>query len=299
MKHLKLYNIEFIEVLKAFNKRLSDQGRSQSSVESLTNRVKEFFYFLEETGTDSTNKITQKVINSYHAYLEQRPHEQTGGALSGKYIEKHGEAVLRLMEMLTNRKKGLSAFTFPFRFEEPNEIEILTEDEIQQVYACIDNTRLGISNRLIISLLYGCGLRVGELATLEIQDIDIVKSEIRLSNTKTKYERDVPMSPLVVKYLEEYLYYGRNLLIPKVEYETCLLLSLKGKSMSTQAIGKRVKHMMAEAGITKNIHPHSLRHSLGTHLLGDLTLEEIAQVLGHRNLISTQKYTHLKETIVQ
>lgn len=297
MKHLKLYNIEFIEVLKAFHKRLTDQGRSQSSIESLTNRVKEFFYFLEETGTDSTAKITQKVINRYHAYLEERPNAQTGGTLSGKYIEKHGEAVIRLMEMLTNSKKRLSPFKFPLSPFDTNEIEILTEEEIQRVYSSIDNSRLGISNRLILSMLYGCGLRVGELATLEINDIDIVKSEIRLSNTKTKYERDVPMSPLVVKYLEEYLYYGRNLLIPKVEYETYLLLSLKGKTMSTQAIGKRVKQMINDAEISKNIHPHSLRHSLGTHLLGDLTLEEIAQVLGHRCLISTQKYTHLKETI--
>jgi integrase/recombinase XerD len=298
MKRLKLYNPEFIEQHKAFKKRVTDMGKSKSSIENLTNRINEFFHFLEQNNIHSTKKITQKIILKYYDYLQTRTNLRTGGTLSNKYIDKHGEAVLRYMEMLTHRKKGESGFDFPFPKQASREVEVLTQDEVARMYKMIDNTRFGISNKVILSLLYGCGLRCGELHQLELKDIDFVKREIRLSNTKTKHEREVPMSNMVVKCLEEYLYHGRNLLLPKQHCETYVMINLKGFQMSTQTIATRVKYMVQAAGITKHIPPHALRHSIATHLLENLTLEEVAEFLGHKSLDSTQIYTHLKQTIV-
>jgi len=297
MKHLKLYNPEFIEQHKAFKKRLTDQGRG-SSIEGLSNRINEFFYFLEHNRIQSTKKITQKTILKYYAYLQTRTNLRTGGTLSSKSIDKHGEAVLRYLEMLTNRQKGQSDYEFPFPREASRDIEVLTLDEVVKIYKAIDNTRFGITNKVILSLLYGCGLRSGELHRLELKDIDFVKQEIRLSNTKTRHEREVPMSNTVVKCLEEYLYHGRNLLLPKQHCETYVMINLKGFQMSTQTISDRVRYMIQQVEITKRITPHVLRHSIATHLLEHLTLEEVAEFLGHRSLDSTQIYTHLKETIV-
>jgi len=298
MKNLKLYNPEFIQQQKAFKKRLTDQGRSKSGIEGLSIRIIEFFHFLETNQIQSTKKITQKTILNYYHYLQTRPHLRTGGTLSNKYIEKHGEAVMRFLEMLHHKAKNKSDYKFPKIHCQPREVEVLTVEEVKSVYRKMDNTRLGISNKAIFSLLYGCGLRTGELHNLELKDIDFVKRELRLSNTKTKHEREVPLSETVVKNLEEYLYYGRNLLLPKQHCETYVMLTLKGCRMSKQTIGVRVRYMMQQAGITKQISPHSLRHSIATHLLENLSLEEVAEFLGHRSLDSTQIYTHLKETIV-
>lgn len=298
MKSLKLYNIDFIEQHKAFKKRLTDQGKSKSSIVGLTNRINEFFHFLEANQIQSTKNITQKTIFNYYDYLQNRTNLRTGKPLSCKYIDKHGEAVMRYMEMLHNKAKKQSDFEFPKTQYRQRDIEVLTLDEVVKIYKAIDNTRLGISNKVVFSLLYGCGLRRGELHNLELKDIDFVKREIRLSNTKTKHEREVPISETVVKCLEEYLYYGRNLLLPKQHSETYLMINLKGFQMSLPTIGTRVKDMVEAAGITKKISPHVLRHSIATHLLEHLSLEEVAQFLGHRSLNSTQIYTHLKETIV-
>ena len=298
MKSLKLYNIDFIQQHQAFTKRLTDQGKSKSSVTGLTNRINEFFHFLEANQIESTKRITQKIIFNYYDYLQNRTNLRTGKPLSCKYIDKHGEAVLRYMEMLHNKGVKKSDFEFPKTQYRQRDIEVLTLDEVAKIYNTIDNTRLGISNKVIFSLLYGCGLRRGELQQLELKDIDFVKREIRLSNTKTKHEREVPMSATVVKTLEEYLYYGRNLLLPKQHCETYVMINLKGFQMSKQTIATRVKDMVEAAGIIKKISPHVLRHSIATHLLEHLSLEEVAQFLGHRSLNSTQIYTHLKETIV-
>ena len=297
MKSLKLYNIEFIEQHKLFEKRLTDQGKSKSTITVLTNRIKEFFHFLEANQIQSAKKITQKIIFNYNDYLQNRINLNTGGPLSQKYIDKHGEAVMRYMEMLHNKAKKQSDFEFPKTQYRQKDIEVLTLDEVAKIYNTIDNTRLGISNKVVFSLLYGCGLRRGELQQLELKDIDFVKREIRLSKTKTKHEREVPMSATVVKCLEEYLYYGRNLLLPKQHSETYVMINLKGFQMSTQTVADRVKDMVQAAGITKQISPHVLRHSIATHLLEHLNLEEVAQFLGHRSLNSTQIYTHLKECL--
>jgi len=298
MKGLKLYNIDFIEQHQAFKKRLADQGKSKSSIITLSNRIIEFFHFLEQNQIETPQKITQKTILKYYTYLQTRTNLRTGGTLSDKYIEKHGEAVLRYMEMLHNKAKKQSDFEFPKIQNQQRDIEILTTAEISKIYKAIDNTRFGISNKVIFSLLYGCGLRTGELHNLELKDIDFVKREIRLSNTKTKHEREVPMSNTVIKCLEEYLYHGRNLLLPKQHCETYVMINLKGFRMSKQTIGSRVRYMMQQASISKRISPHTLRHSIATYLLENLSLEEVAQFLGHRSLNSTQIYTHLKEAIV-
>ena len=165
MKHLKLYNIEWIEQHKAFKKRLTDQGRSISGINNLSDRLNEFFHFLEQQQVETPKQITQQVILDYYSYLDTRPNLITGVGLSSSYIGKHGEAVLRFMEMLTNKAIGESDYHFPITYEACREVEVLTLNEVEDVYNATDNTLWGISNRMIMAMLYGCGLRSGELAT--------------------------------------------------------------------------------------------------------------------------------------
>lgn len=297
MKKLKLYSIEFIHYQKALKKRLTDQGKSESNCTILPNRLLEFFYFLEQREITSVNKINQKAILDYYDYLKKRPHIHTGQPITERYISKHSEAVLRFMEMLHNKPKGKSGYYFPLKYVERKDVEVFTISEIEQIYATTDNTLYGITNRVILSLLYGCGLRKGELHTLELNDINFSQNEIRLRNTKNGYERDVPMSPTVVKYLEEYLYNARNFLLPESINETRVLIDLRGKAMTHRTIYQRVQKMIWETGIKKQASPHILRHSIGTHLVDYLSIQEIADFLGHRTINSTQQYIHLNEIL--
>lgn len=299
MKYLKIQTLEFQKAVDGFKKRLKDQGRPIVNVERAVTKVKEFLRYMEENGVDSLNKITQRKIEKYFQYLIMRPNLRRGGGLSASYINKHRDAILRFVEYIHERPMGESGIFIPIYKWKKRPKEILTVEEVTAMFQATDNTLMGITDRAILSMLYGCGLRRGELHNLELNDIDFARGVLRLDNTKTKHEREVVMSPRVVSCLEEYLYNARTIMLAPNSTETHVLVTEQGDWMDINTIPFRVKRMVKMAGITKNITPHSLRHSIATHLLGELTLEEVAQFLGHRNLDSTQIYTHLKEAMYE
>ena len=295
MTDLQVHNIYFLEVLEGFRKRLRDQGRPASNAKTLISQAKELLHYMENNEVGDIAGITQQKLEEYIEYLFHRPNKRRTGGLSVAYINKHREAVLRLLEYIYDKPMGESGYYFPHYKPDTKHIEILTIEEVSKVYKATDNTLVGITDRAILSLLYGCGLRRGELYNLEVTDIDFAKGLIRLDNTKTKYERDVIMSPKVQQCLEEYLYNAREIMLPMNSQVSYVIVTEKGTRMSLPTIPFRVKKMVANAGITKHIMPHGLRHSIGTHLLEQLTLEEVSAFLGHRHLDSTQIYTHIKE----
>lgn len=297
MKHLTLYNSEFIEKLDAFRRRMRDQGRKPANCNGMTNHIREFFHYLEEHDIQSVKKITQKVVDDYLEHLSVRPNQRRPGILSASYINKHREALLRFVEFIEGKNIGESSFFIRYMDKENIERTVLTEEEVAAMFNMQDNSLIGLTNKTILALLYGGGLRRSELDTLEVQDIDMARGMIRLEQTKTKYHRDVPMSQVVQHHLEQYLYNAREIMLPKGSKESHLLITYRGRRMSIMTITYRLKKMAREAGLDKVVTPHVLRHSIATHLLGELTLEEVADFLGHRNLDSTQIYTHLKETI--
>ena len=297
MKKLQLHNANFNQRLHDFVKRVNDQGVSNSGKQSLVNHTKEFLHFMEDRGLEYVSKITQKAIEDYFEYLQYRPNQRRGGGLHTNTINKHRESVLRFMEFLTDTKTGESGFYIRHLKPTPEVKEILTLEEVKAIYEATDNTLAGITDRCILSLLYGCGLRKREMYNLEVTDIDLVRGVIRLDNTKTKHQRDVVMSPKVQNCLEEYLYTAREIMLPPTVNVTHVVVTDRGRRMTLPTIHFRVKRMVKRAGIEKNVTAHGFRHSIATHMLGDLTLEEVGEFLGHKHLDSTQIYTHLKETL--
>ena len=295
MYHNKIQQFQFQDALKGFSKRICDQGKSNSYVKSMSTHVAEFLQFLEQERIEQLKAITQKNIDAYFHYLEYRPNKRRAGGLSTSYINKHREAVLRFMEYTKGTKTGESGFYVPYLRHYTYEKDILSTAEVRLLYEATDNTLKGITDRAILSLLYGCGLRKGEAHNLEVNDIDFSRGLIRLDNTKTKNERDVVISPKVQTYLEEYLYNAREMMLPLNSNETHVLATELGRRMSIHTIPWRIKMMAERAGIKKNITAHGLRHSIATHLLEELSLEEVSHFLGHKHLDSTQIYTHIKE----
>lgn len=296
MKSLKLHNIHFKQTLASFTQRKIDEGKSKSNITSTTDRSNEFLHFLESRNITNVKGVVQNDINGYFEYLKHRKNKKRNGGLSSAYLFKHREAVLRFMEFVKNVNVGESGFKIE-KFEKTKiPQDILTINEVAILFEQTANDMNGIRNRAILSLLYGCGLRKGELHKLDVANIDMTKEVIRIEKSKTAQQRDVPMTTKVKSNLEEYLYGVRELLIPEYRNETAFLINNNGNRLSLYGIQNKVNLMAEQSGIKKSITCHKLRHAIATHLLGDFSIEEIALFLGHRNIDSSQIYTHIKYT---
>jgi integrase/recombinase XerD len=137
---------------------------------------------------------------------------------------------------------------------------------------------------------------------LNVEDIDLHKSEVFVSKSKTSTQRHVPMNEAVQKLLEDYLFNAREMLLPDSSNDGTLLISNRGKRMHPKTVDYVIKQMVNRTEneqIKENFTGlHTLRHSIATHLLqAGMKLEDIALFLGHKSIDSTQIYTHLTHQI--
>ena len=171
--------------------------------------------------------------------------------------------------------------------------EVLSLEEIDRMIAAVDlSAPEGHRNRAIIEMLYGSGLRVSELTALRLSRIYLSEGYMLIEGKGSK-QRLVPVSPVAVEWFRYWLE-DRSRLDIKPEYVDYAFLNRYGRGLTRAMIFTIVKRLAAEAGITKTISPHTLRHSFATHLLqngADLRL--IQQMLGHENITTTEIYTHL------
>lgn len=174
--------------------------------------------------------------------------------------------------------------------------EILSVEEIDNMISCIDMSKPeGQRNRAIIETLYGCGLRVSELVDLEISKLFFEEGYIVVKGKGSK-ERMVPISEVAVEEIKHYLDERKHLDVVTGE-ENILFLSYRGRRLSRVMIFYIIKKLAALAGITREISPHTLRHSFATHLLeGGANLRAIQQMLGHESISTTEIYIHIDRT---
>lgn len=171
--------------------------------------------------------------------------------------------------------------------------EVLSVEEIDRMIAAIDlSAPEGHRNRAIIEMLYGSGLRVSELTTLQLSRVYLNEGYMLIVGKGSK-QRLVPVSPVATEWFRYWLE-DRSHLDVKPEYKDYAFLNRYGRGLTRAMIFTIVKRLAAEAGIRKTISPHTLRHSFATHLLqngADLRL--IQQMLGHESITTTEIYTHL------
>ncbi|KUJ59104.1 hypothetical protein AR687_24885 [Flavobacteriaceae bacterium CRH] len=142
--------------------------------------------------------------------------------------------------------------------------EILLENEVEVLFNACDSSLLGIRDKAILSLLYGCGLRRKEAIQLEISEIDLNKGRIHIDKSKTKQARDIPMSTRVQQNIEEYLFNVRNLMLDSTSNLTKVLITQRGSEMGNGTIGKVIERLSEKANIGKTVTCHLLRHSIAT-----------------------------------
>lgn len=170
---------------------------------------------------------------------------------------------------------------------------VLSIQEIENIISIIDlSTKEGQRNRAIIEMLYSCGLRISELTNLKFSDLFLDDGFIRVEGKGSK-QRLVPISHTAIKEIGNYLL-DRKLIDVKKGSEDIVFLSKRGTAISRIMVFHFIKQYADQAGIKKNISPHTFRHSFATHLLeGGANIRAIQQMLGHEKITTTEIYTHL------
>ena len=183
--------------------------------------------------------------------------------------------------------------------------DTLSLEEIEKIIHAIDlSTPEGARNKAIIETLYSCGLRVSELVNLKLSCLYFEVGYVRIIGKGDK-ERLVPIGSSAIKYIKIYTENARVHLTIKPGFEDIVFLNRRGRKLSRVMIFTIVKELARKAGITKNISPHTFRHSFATHLVeGGADLRAVQEMLGHESITTTEIYTHLgreylRETLQQ
>lgn len=176
--------------------------------------------------------------------------------------------------------------------------DMLSTEEVSallSVYSPRAGDALTLRNRAMLELMYASGLRVSELTGLKLADVDFERGIIRVWGKGSK-ERIVPAAARTLKLLSRYITSARRELVEKSPLIPYLFVSRTGKKLNRERIWAIIKEAALNAGIDKEIHPHTLRHSFATHLLENgADLRVIQEMLGHANIATTEIYTHVSK----
>ena len=170
--------------------------------------------------------------------------------------------------------------------------EVLSVEEVEAIIASVHtDSWQGLRDRAILELLYGCGLRVSEACTLKISQVYVKEQFVRVIGKGDK-ERLVPLGRMAAEAVEEYLAVRPQSDGP--QWDDTLLLNRNGRALSRISVFKMVRQQALAAGVTKEISPHSFRHSFATHLIANgADLRVVQEMLGHESILTTELYTHI------
>ncbi len=256
---------------KIFRQKLEIARYSPSTIKTYISTLASFFKAIHNV---SVEEVDENVVEKY-IYREIKEKN-----ISQSY-QKHILGSIKLFyEVVFNRKFSLSHL-YPKRVEHSLP-KYLNKEDILKMLNLIEN----LKHKSIISLLYGCGLRVSELVNLKITDIDSNAGIISIIQSKGKKDRYVMLPQSVLPLLREY--FKNN--SPKIY----LFEGSVGEQYSARSVQQIVKQAALKAKIPKPVTPHILRHSFATHLIENGTdIRYVQELLGHNSLLTTQIYTHI------
>lgn len=254
--------------IELFRQHLEDNGNSLSITDITHNNIEDFLAKLYDLGISSSSQSRiLSGLKSFYRYLlqekicEKDPTLLVGFPSIGRHIP-----------------------------------EVLSYEEIVKMLEVIDlSQQFGHRNKAIIEVMYGCGLRVSEVISLNISDIYVKDEFVRIIGKGDK-ERLVPIGKKTLKELMLYTRGERLHQDIKPKFSDKVFISARGTSLTRQSVFLLVKSLAEKAGVKKTISPHTLRHSFATHLLeGGADLRAVQQMLGHSSISTTEIYTHVSD----
>lgn len=280
---------EYISILR-FEKNLSD-----NSLFAYQSDLNKLIDYLDKNSIDDWNNVDSKILTKY---LELQRELGVDSSTTARYL---------------SSIKGLFAFLHQSSYIENDPTQklasvkrsrklpaVLTYDEIEQILQKADvEEHTGLRDRTILEVSYSCGLRVSELINLKISDILFEEEVIRVFGKGSK-ERIIPIGSSAISWINKYLKNARPIFEKKNKSENFLFLNKRGTKLSRMWIWKIFDKYSKEAGIIKEIHPHTFRHTFATHLLeGGADLRAVQEMLGHADISTTQIYTHVDRNYIK
>lgn len=279
---------DLTEIIEDYRQHLLlERNLSPNTLESYLNDLRHLLEYSEECGTPALEMSYQE-LEHFLAYLA----DLGLGRRSMSRVVSGIKSFYRFLEVeeIVPENPTLLLETPSIGRALP---EVLTVEEIDAILDAIDtSTPIGVRNAALFELLYSCGLRVSEACGLTFSQLFLEEGYVRIIGKGSK-ERLVPMSPTCVERILEYLPY-RHEMTTKPGYADYLFISRNHVPISRQMVFMTLKRLATDAGITKEISPHTFRHSFATHLLeGGAHLQAIRDMLGHASISTTELYTHI------
>lgn len=265
-----------------------ERGLSPHTREAYRRDLERFVQHLLGLGVQSINALTRQQITSF-LMAEKERHRSTATVARRLVSIK---VFLRFLQT-----EGLLDRNVAEVMHSPRLWSVLpdtlTGEEVERLLAAPpEHTVLGRRDRALLELLYGTGLRVSELAGLRVTDLHLPEKYLRCVGKGDK-ERVVPFGDRAQTLLQDYLLHERASLLRERDADE-LFITRRGQGFSRQGLWLLIKKHARHAGITKNVTPHTLRHSFATHLLAHgAPLRVIQEMLGHADIATTQIYTHV------
>lgn len=263
-----------------------EKKAAENTLSSYIRDVRQFSGWLEGEGLSLT-QVTQADIKRYAQYMEKKGKSNATVVRSVASLKSFYSYMLSIHSVPVNPAKGFT----PTRIERKLPA-VLTSKEVDLFLDQPDvSDAKGCRDKAMLELLYATGIRVSELISLDIQDVNLSVGFVHCKG-KNK-ERVIPLYKAAIRALSVYINEVRPQLLESPE-ETALFVNMNGERMSRQGFWKIVKFYQEKAGIKKDITPHTLRHSFAAHLLENgADLKSIQEMLGHADISATQIYTQV------
>lgn len=267
-----------------------ERGLSENTLQSYARDLRTYAKYLQENEVQEWAHVTRAKLTAYLRWLHD---DGKSAATIARTLSS-----IRLFHQFLLREYGLKedpSIHIDTPKKERKLPKILSSDEVDKLLTCPGTDTLTIRNRAMLETLYATGLRVSELLSLELDDLHLEMGFVRCFGKGSK-ERIVPLGDMAKARLEEYLNRSRKVLL-KSKASDILFVNHHGNPLSRQGFWKVLKQIARDAGIQKEITPHTLRHSFATHLLENgADLRAVQEMLGHADISTTQIYTHVTKT---
>ncbi|HUV53336.1 MAG TPA: tyrosine recombinase XerC [Dehalococcoidia bacterium] len=271
-----------------------ERGLSRYTVRNYSTDIQGFLDFLGRNGVSSLENVDRSIMRRYLGLLHER--ETARGSISRKL------SALRSFYRYLNRESLVSAD--PLSTVSAPKLEkrlptFLTIDEMASLLKAPDvSTLQGLRDRAILELLYASGLRLSEIVSLDLGDVDLNSRHIRAWGKGSK-ERIVLMGIPAAKALQRYVKQGRPELLGKKNTQA-LFLNRFGNRVAERRIQYIIKKYARQAGLDTRVFTHIFRHTFATHMLdGGADLRAVQELLGHVRLATTQIYTHVSQNQIR
>lgn len=269
-----------------------EKGLSKNTILSYSKDLESYGLFLDQVEQiTNLSNITRIHIIGYLKFLKERN-------LTARTVARQLATIRSFHQFLIREVEGMKDDP-SLLIEIPKAPKVLPKvlslQEVEALLDASDGTTFGIRDKAMLELLYATGMRVSELLSLNLPDINLTMGFVRCLGKGSK-ERIIPLGKLAINSIEQYLKVARSELIGKKQNEA-LFLNHHGNRMSRQGFWKNLKKQAEKANIQHELTPHTLRHSFATHLLENgADLRSVQEMLGHADISTTQIYTHVTKS---